>query len=181
MEGKVKLPLVLTIDVGSSSVRAAIYDGDARRVPGLEVQLGHELATTPDGGATADAEHITLLVEEALDRVLATAGDVAGEIAAVGMDTIASSVLGVDENGSPVTPIYTYADTQPIAEVASLKRELEVAEIYDRTGCPQHTSYLPARILWLRNTFPELNSQLSQWVDIGIEDKSRPRPSEALR
>ena len=164
---KTERPLVLTIDVGSSSVRAAIYDGNASRVPGLEAQLGHELVTSPDGGVTADAEHIAALVEQALDMVLAAAGDVAGDIAAVGMDTIASSVLGVDGDGSPVTPVYTYADTQPTAEVAALKRDLDVAQIYDRTGCPQHTSYLPARILWLRNTFPELSSRLSQWVDIG--------------
>ncbi len=159
--------LVLTIDIGSSSVRAAIYDGNANRLPGLEAQLGHELVTSPDGGVVADAEHIASLVGEALDRVLAAAGDVAGDIAAVGMDTIASSVLGVDGDGIPVTPIYTYADTQPIAEVAALKRELDVAEVYDRTGCPQHTSYIPARILWLRKTFPESSSRLSQWSDIG--------------
>ena len=167
MEDRANLPLVLTIDVGSSSVRAAIYDGNASRVPGMEAQLGHELITTPDGGVVADADHIAALVEEALDMVLAVAGDVAGEIAAVAMDTIASSVLGVDDAGAPVTPIYTYADTQPVAEVAALKRELDVADIYDRTGCPQHTSYLPARILWLRNTRPELSSRLSQWVDVG--------------
>ncbi|MCH7654310.1 MAG: carbohydrate kinase, partial [Chloroflexi bacterium] len=167
MGSKTVRPLVLTIDVGSSSVRAAIYDANASRVPGLEARLGHELVTTPDGGVVADAEHIASLVEEALDMVLTAAGDVAGHIAGVAMDTIASSVLGVDGGGSPVTPIYTYADTQPTAEVAALKRELDVVEVYDRTGCPQHTSYLPARVLWLRNAFPELNSRLSQWSDVG--------------
>ena len=167
MGSKTVRPLVLTIDVGSSSVRAAIYDANASRVPGLEARLGHELVTTPDGGVVADAEHIASLVEEALDMVLTAAGDVAGHIAGVAMDTIASSVLGVDDGGSPVTPIYTYADTQPTAEVAALKRELDVVEVYDRTGCPQHTSYLPARVLWLRNAFPELNSRLSKWADVG--------------
>ncbi|MCH9010053.1 MAG: carbohydrate kinase, partial [Chloroflexi bacterium] len=167
MGSKTVRPLVLTIDVGSSSVRAAIYDANASRVPGLEARLGHELVTTPDGGVVADAEHIASLVEEALDMVLTAAGDVAGHIAGVAMDTIASSVLGVDDGGSPVTPIYTYADTRPTAEVAALKRELDVAEVYDRTGCPQHTSYLPARVLWLRNAFPELSSRLSQWADVG--------------
>ena len=43
----------------------------------------------------------------------------------------------------PVTPLYTYADTRARREAQELRHELDFAEVYQRTGCPLHTSYMP--------------------------------------
>ena len=60
-------PLVLAIDVGSSSVKAALYDAQAHVVAGTEASQGHMLHATTDGAAEEIAEH---RVERVVDRVL---------------------------------------------------------------------------------------------------------------
>ena len=40
---------ILSIDVGSSSVRAGFYDGSGEELEGTEVKLDYEFEYTPDG------------------------------------------------------------------------------------------------------------------------------------
>ena len=47
-------PLVLTLDVGSSSLRASLYDGLGHALSGLEIKSNYQLDTTPDGGVEKD-------------------------------------------------------------------------------------------------------------------------------
>ena len=160
-------PLVLAIDVGSSSVKAALYDAQAHVVAGTEASQGHMLHATTDGAAEEIAEHVVERVERVVDRVLERAGDAVQHIAAVGLDTLASTVLGVEQEGQPVTPIYTYADTRSRDYVDELRRELDVRAVYQRTGCPQHTAYLPARLRWVKRDCPDIASRVHRWMDVG--------------
>src|SRR5215218_9098989 len=93
---KAESPLALAIDVGSSSVRAMLYDRAGRDVEGLAVQLRYALSTTPDGGVEIEADALLALVERAVDELLAQAGTVATEIGCVGVACFWHSLLGVD-------------------------------------------------------------------------------------
>lgn len=160
-------PLVLAIDIGSSSVRAGLYDAQAHVVEGTEVRRDHLLHVTADGGVEDLAEHVQACVEGAVDAVLDQAGSAKKHIAAVAMDTMAATVLGVGRDGEPITPIYTYADARGREDAEELRRELDVRAVYHRTGCPQHTAYLPARLRWARRTLPDIASRVYRWVDVG--------------
>ncbi len=152
---------VLILDIGSSSVRAMIFDErgtllhSARRTYSFDV--------IPPGAATMEAEVLRLNVEAAIDEVL----PFAGEIAAVGMDTFVGNILGVDARGRAITPIYTYADTRSADDVLDLRQRIDVRVMHQRTGTVQHTAYLPARLQWLRRTEPVLFAQVAQWIDAG--------------
>ena len=160
-------PLVLAVDVGSSSVRAALYDARGRRVRKTGAKVGHRLLATSDGGVVADAEALSGCVVEAIDGTLKQARARARDIVAVGCSVFASSVLGVDAAGRALTPVYTYADVRNAEDAAALRAEWDVAALYDRTGCPLHASYLPARFRWLARTQPELMACVERWVSFG--------------
>src|SRR5687767_9892947 len=49
-------PFVLALDVGTSSVRAALYDAAALEVAGTQARLMRGFCTTADGGAQVEAE-----------------------------------------------------------------------------------------------------------------------------
>lgn len=165
--GDYESPFVIAVDVGSSSVKAAIYDAKGRAVPGTESRSGHPLHSSADGASVEYADHLIEHVEAVMDGIMSTAADFSIPIAAVGMDGMASTVLGVDRLGQAVTPIYTYADTRPSKFVDQLTKELDVEATYQRTGTPQHTSYLPARFLWIQATDPDLTRKIHRWMDIG--------------
>ena len=66
------------MDVGSSSVKAELYDGSGNSVEGTEIKLSHELEYTADGGAAKDADELLDLVARAIDGALARAARISG-------------------------------------------------------------------------------------------------------
>ena len=123
-------------------------------------------APPPDGTHEEDAEAIQQATEAAIDLALDLAGDDANDIAAVGFDAMASTILGVDKRHNPVTPVYTYADTRSARDVNNLSSAVDIDAAYQRTGVMQHTSYVPGRVLWLRRTDPEASVRVAKWTDI---------------
>src|SRR5207249_7031698 len=86
--------------------------------------------------------------------------------AAVGVCTFWHSILGVAENRA-VTPIYMWSDTRPVEEVAELRRRLDEREVHARTGCMQHTSYVPPKLLWVARHRPEQLEAAQRWMSPG--------------
>ena len=158
-------PFVLAVDVGSSAVRAGLYDSRANRVEGTAVNFVHAQVVRGDGTCVEDAVQLAELVETAVDQVLELAGDTARHTAGVGMASMASTILGIDANGDPVTPVFTYADSRTGDDVEHLRQTMDVDAAYQRTGVMQHWSYVPSRVTWLRRTRPDIHEQIDKWVD----------------
>lgn len=156
---------ILVIDIGSSSIRALLFDHQAQAIPETEVSRDHRFSATPPGAATAEAEHLRRLVEWCLDEILHH--PLAGQIEAVGLTTFAGNLVGVDANNRPLTPVYTYADIRSARDVGYLHPQIDLAATYQRTGCRLHTAYHPARLHWLRRTEPDLFDQVTCWLDLG--------------
>lgn len=158
--------IVLAVDIGTSSVKAGLYDRAANSIPGTDVSVAHEQRTENDGTVEEPIDRIVEAVESAIDRVLNTAIAQGYEIAAVAMDSMASTILAVDSDGRPLTPVYTYADTRSAHDVDLLKSELDEAAVHQRTGAMQHTSYVAGRVRWLERTSPELFKRVGRWLDV---------------
>ncbi len=171
-EARVSLatPLILTVDVGTSSTRAILFDANAQVVDGMVEQRPSQMTTTPDGGAIFDADDVMASMVAAVDGLLNRAGELAGKIGAVAVDTLVGNILGVDEQGRAVTPLFTYADTRNAEATQALRDELGKSgghEAHQRTGCLIHTSYLPSRFRWLAQEQPEWFDAASRWVSVG--------------
>ncbi|MEZ4661684.1 MAG: gluconokinase [Caldilineaceae bacterium] len=161
---------ILTLDIGTSSTRALIFDAQARPLPGCLAQVINHLQTTADGGAVFGAAEILKNTVAVIDQVLAQAGDAAHRIGGVTMSTYVSNILGATADGRAVTPIYTYADTRNAPDAAQLRQELGAEgqqQAHDRTGCLVHTSSLPARFRWLARVEAEQLAQADHWLSIG--------------
>jgi gluconokinase len=163
-------PLILTIDIGTSSARAILFDANAHVVEEMMEQRSYQMTTTPDGGAIFDTAAVMADMVGVVDDLLRRAGTLAGQIGAVAMDTLVGNVVGVDEQGKAVTPLFTYADTRNAAATQALRDELGVEGLkaaHQRTGCLLHTSYLPSRFCWLAEEQPQWFDAATRWVSLG--------------
>ncbi len=156
---------VLAVDVGSSSVRASLYDASGSYVDGTEIKLDYELRYTADGGATKDAGELLDLTAQAIDGALSQAEE--ARISGVSMSTFWHAVLGLDGENQPTTPIITWADRRAADAARELREKLDGAAVHRRTGCVLHSSYLPAKLLWLSNTAPRDFGRTERWVSPG--------------
>jgi gluconokinase len=163
----VETPLVLAIDIGSSSARVVLYDGHGRAIDGLVAQERYTIGTRVDGAAEDDADAAIARVARCVDAVLRLAGPLATQIGAVAIDTLVTTTLAIDAAGRPLTPLITYADTRNAADADELQRTLDERAIHDRTGCLLRTSYWPARLAWFRRTQPEIWRATARWITLG--------------
>lgn len=155
----------LALDIGSSSVRAILFDQDANVIEGGSVSRKYNFDVTTDGGSTVDAEFLRGVVEQCIDEVLKHPS--ATMIRAVGMATFVGNMMGIDRAGNAVTPIYTYADTRDGEDVELLSKQVDIRQVHQRTGCRLHTAYHPARLHWLRRVQLELFERVDCWADLG--------------
>ncbi|MDE3181197.1 MAG: hypothetical protein KGM47_16255, partial [Acidobacteriota bacterium] len=160
-------PLVVTLDVGSSSVRTMLFDGQAREVEGLGAQFGYEIQSTSDGGMEVDALWLADLASKALSVLHSQMQARNLRASAVGCCTFWHNVLGVGGDATPVTPVLHPFDTRAAAAAAELGRRVDGPAQHSRTGCVLHASYLPAKLLWLSTANPQVFNSARQWMSFG--------------
>jgi len=141
---------VLALDIGTSSVRAGLFDESA--------DLQSEIARREYAGET-DPVRIVELVREAHDEGIA-----GRSYHAVGASCFGHSLLALDERGRPLTPILGWRDTRSAAAADELARKLDTEAVHERTGCHVHTSYWPAKLAWLAAEQPELFRSARRFV-----------------
>src|SRR5579884_538627 len=104
---------VLALDVGTSSVRALLYDRRARPLPGAAVHLPYRPRIARDGTAEVDPERLMGLVHRCLDELLRRAPPTpGGPIEAVGVSTFWHSLVAADAEGRVLTPLFLWSDTR---------------------------------------------------------------------
>jgi gluconokinase len=130
---------VLGIDIGTSSVRAQIFDAAAEEREPARREYADD----------NDPARVVELVREAIDEA------VAGEkYDAVGASCFGHSLLVLDERGRPLTPILGWRDTRSSESAEWLARRVDAEAVHARTGCHIHTSYWPAKLAWLATEDP---------------------------
>src|SRR5690242_11530385 len=94
-------PLILALDVGTSSTRALLFDATGTRVPDIVSQHTYQLTTGSDGEVSVDVEVLVDVVAQTIDEALSAAGSLAQQIGAVAMDTFWHGLIGIDASGRP--------------------------------------------------------------------------------
>jgi gluconokinase len=148
--------VIVVLDVGSSSVRSSLWDLDAS-------SLGEKARIEQAGTGELEADPLLGRVCRVLDRAAADGR----EVTAVATATFWHCLLGLDEKGRPITPVYSWADARSAPHAAELRDKLDEQAIHARTGCRLHSSYWPAKLAWLRDTQPATFDQVRTWVSPG--------------
>jgi gluconokinase len=149
---------IVSLDVGTSSVRALLYDSSARQMEGYRAHLPYRIHTTPDGGAEIDPEELAQHAIDCLDELHRQIQAAGFRIAAVAGSAFWHSFCGVDRAGKPTLPILHLLDTRSAAEVP------RVPDTHASTGCVPHSSYWPAKLLWLERNRGEQFRATHRWL-----------------
>jgi gluconokinase len=159
-----KSSYILALDIGTSSVRASLYDFAGNVLPSTLVKNERRLTATDDGGAEIDASLAFKQVVKTIDDVLAKAEDIKGEISMVAASSFWHSLVGVDEAGKPTTRVFGWADTRSRNYTTVLRREFDETAVHNRTGARFHSSFWTAKLLWLRKDFPKVFAKTDRWL-----------------
>ncbi|MDQ3118169.1 MAG: FGGY family carbohydrate kinase [Verrucomicrobiota bacterium] len=155
--------LVLAMDIGSSSLRTALFNERGAPLPRSDASRKYSIDYTPEGGA----ELSPFVLRAAAKRCVA--GTLRTRNSRPPVTTIAASafwhgLLGLDQRGAPVTPVFMWADARSASDAAGLRSELPERRWQFRTGCMLRAPYWAAKLRWLRRTNPALFRRVKTWI-----------------
>ncbi len=158
---------IVGLDVGTSSVRALLFDEEFQSLPDLGLQKKYQITTKSDGRVEVDPKLLLQLTCDCLDALHAQMTNKGLKAAGVAMSTFWHCFVGIDRDGKPTTPIVHLFDTRSGQQMDQLTTTFEASWLHAITGCVPHTSYWPAKLLWLRETQPENFRATARWVSVG--------------
>jgi len=159
---------IVGIDIGTSSIRAALFDDRARQLRGSLVKRKYSLESTPDGGSEVDAGKLFNLLVEVIDELHARLDSPIEHIASC---AFWHSLMGVDQMDRPTTKLFTWADTRSREYTEKLCRRFDENDIHHRTGARFHSSFWPSKLLWLKGRNPSDSkgvdpANTSKWLSL---------------
>lgn len=155
--------LIAVLDIGTSSVRAALYDLKGRPVDGSETRITYRARVDAEGAAELDATRLASQCR----RVLAGAARTLGprdRVVAVGTSSFWHALLGLDAAQRPATPLWLWADQRSWRQAVALRRDRAFEGVRSRNGAAVHTSYWPAKLAWCREALPSDWERVRHWV-----------------
>jgi gluconokinase len=157
-------PFILALDIGTSSVRAALYDAEGKVLPSTFVKNERVLTATAGGGAEIDAREAFAQIVEAIDDVLKKSEKLKGEIEYVATSAFWHSLVGIDAKGKATTKVFGWAENRSAKYVSDLREKFDETATHNRTGARFHSSYWTAKLLWLRKDFPKIFAKTAKWL-----------------
>lgn len=142
-------PVILAVDIGTSSARALLFDQQATLV--AEMRRSYPMAFPQPGWSEQDPDQV-------LDAVIGVMGDLVRRIPAgnrldgVVFSSQMYSVLAVDSGGKPMTKSLLWSDIRARGNARLLRQQGESKNLHRITGCPVQAIYPLSKILWLRET-----------------------------
>ncbi|HET7028000.1 MAG TPA: FGGY family carbohydrate kinase [Candidatus Limnocylindrales bacterium] len=161
-------PLVVGIDVGSTNTKAVVVGLDAS----VRAVARRPTPSRPDGdgGTVHPIEALLATVESvvrdavALARRPTAASEVArGEVAAIGIASVAEAGAPVDADGRPLDDVLAWFDPRPRSLAVRLGAEVGPNELFARTGLRPEAKVTLAKLAWLRRERPSIMKRMTGW------------------
>ena len=150
-------PRILALDIGTTSTKGLLVDAWGG-THGLHT-VGYQTSRPHPGHAEQDPVEI-------LSAVRATIATLAPMDVDLVFSSAMHSLIGVDANGQPLTPMWTWADQRSGAIAAELRAGPDAEQLHARTGTPLHPMSPLCKIRYLRGAEPDLFRRIARFVSI---------------
>lgn len=153
---------MLGVDIGTTSTKAVLFSEQGEVIQ--QENIGYPLYTPDISTAEQNPEEIFQAVLQAISNIMKVHSG--KPLLFVSFSSAMHSVIAIDENDRPLTPVITWADNRSEAWAHKIKDEWNGHEIYKRTGTPIHPMSPLSKITWLVKEHPELASKTKKFIGI---------------
>jgi sugar (pentulose or hexulose) kinase len=157
------MSLLIGLDVGTTSVKAGLYDPSGRLLGAAaeEYRLDHP---GPDR-AELDPDVYWTATRAAIGKVLTASSADPEAVAALAVSSQGETVIAVDEDGRPLAPALVWLDNRATDEAKEIARHFDDATVYAVTGVPSVVpTWTACKILWWRRHEPEVFARARRFL-----------------
>ncbi|MFU8947526.1 gluconokinase [Mycetocola zhadangensis] len=166
--------IVIGVDMGTTATKSVAYTVDGVQV--ASSSQGYPLEEPFPGHAVQDPQLILGAVYETVRAVVAEVG--VDRIAGLSFSSAMHSLLALNAELEPITPVITWADTRASVQAERLRASASGLALHRRTGTPVHPMSPLAKLIWFREQEPRIRQEAAFWV--GIKDWIQLRMCGAL-
>ncbi len=156
----------LGIDLGTTAIKVAAFSSDTHGELLTLTSRPANLRRAADGAAELDPREQYAALLDALAEVVGVIHARGYTVARMGISSAMHSLLGVTEDGAPLTSVMTWADLRAEAVAQTLWASPQGPALYERTGTPIHAMSPLAKLLWLRDEYPDLFHRAARFVGL---------------
>ncbi|MDR2452392.1 MAG: carbohydrate kinase [Candidatus Accumulibacter sp.] len=155
---------IITVDIGTTSVRGALYDADGRLI-----RMG-AWENAPEDFGDGRVEQDAAVWPRILPSVLKSCADAAGEArlepACVSVTAQRSSVIPIDRQGRPLHPAIMWQDRRTTGLAQAMGEHDR--EVYRRCGLKISPVFSAIKMRWFQQNRPEIWRRTHRMI--GIQD-----------
>lgn len=150
---------VLAIDIGTTSTKGLLV------TPQGEVMASHQIAYPTH---YPQPHFVEQNPEEIFEAVVSIIRTVAKEqdIPVISFSAAMHSLMAVDANGKPLSPLIIWADTRSIDQCVAIERAGLRQSLYEYTGTPVHPMSPLCKLLWWKEQQPKLLANAHKFISI---------------
>jgi gluconokinase len=161
---KSSMERVLAVDIGTSSVRAMVFDAAGNIL--VRAQIGYSTTRPAPYFEEQDPDLVRNEVYRAIKQCLAEPGADPGKIGAIGFSSQLYGVIALDAAGKPLTQNILWSDGRAEAQAETMKKTHGEHWLYPETGCPMNSIFPLAKLAWLRELRPDVFGAARRFVSI---------------
>ncbi|MEM8533016.1 MAG: FGGY family carbohydrate kinase [Chloroflexota bacterium] len=155
---------LLGLDIGTTSVKACIYDEHSRIV--ARATRPTPVTCPQPYWAEHDPELLWAGVVESIQSALQQLPQ-PHSLAAVAVASMGEAGVPLDSHGQPVFPIITYYDTRANAYVEFWQSRIDAVKAHAISGQIIRPPFGVMKLLWLRDHHPSLFQRTQYWLSVG--------------
>lgn len=156
---KVKEPVWIGVDVGTTGVRATAYTAVGQAVATTEAF--YSLETPQYDRAEQNPQQIYDAVEEVITGTVQQLQYKLVTISGLALSSVMHSFIPQDKDFQLLGNMMTWADSRSAAIVRRLEQDPTCESFYFNTGCPLHACYPLAKILWVKENQPSVFARMA--------------------
>ncbi|KQO01120.1 gluconokinase [Paenibacillus sp. Leaf72] len=155
--------LVIGLDLGTTSVKACIFDRNGHLV--ADVEKMNTFYYPQQGWAEQSPVEIERSAVLAIREAIEKAKVEEGELLALGFSAAMHAILTLDAAGNPTSPAIIWADGRSAGQAEALL-EASGEQVYKATGTPIHPMTPLMKLLWMKENNYEPYEQASYFMSI---------------
>lgn len=153
--------MYLTFDVGTTSVKTALYSTDGKLVS--KVIKSYKLNSPSVGWYEVDPEIYWSSVIKGFQEILAKSGKAPGDIKSISGCSQGETIILLDRDDRAVRPAIVWYDSRARKEVEDLKKITDNDEFYRITGIQKiGTLWSVLKLMWVKKNEPDAFNKTSR-------------------
>ncbi len=155
--------VILTVDIGTSSVKTAVWDQQGQAL--AEASSTYRLHRPRPHWVEIDAEVWWQAVVSTVRQVTTRAGIHPGHIAGIGIDGMGWTCIPTDRDAKPLTPAMIWLDQRAEEESTWLNNLPTADQLVHLAANPIKPNYITPKLIWLQKHQPGIFEATYKFLD----------------